>query len=84
MMTFPYIDMTATGANLKSLLKKNGYTPASLQKTLGLGTVQAVYKWMQGVTLPSTDNLMALAWLFNVRIEDLLVCTVPGAQHVAA
>ncbi len=84
MMIFPNIDMEKTGLNLKKLMQKNGYTHATLQQTLGLATVQAVYKWTQGTTLPSIDNLIVLAWLFHVRIEDILICTVPAVTHSAA
>lgn len=84
MMIFPNIDMEKTGLNIKKLMKKNGYTPAALQQTLSLATVQAVYKWLQGATLPNIDNLVVLAWLFHVRIEDILVCTVPAVSRSAA
>ncbi len=79
MTIFPVVNMEATGANIKRLRVKNGYSVRGLQKALGLATAQAVYKWQQGVTLPDISNLVALAQLFHVRIEEILVCSTPAS-----
>ena len=84
MMIFPNIDMEATGKNICRLRKQHGYTVRDLQQYLNLGTPQAVYKWQQGVTLPSIDNLVVLAWLFGVTIEDIIVFTKPMTLPAAA
>ena len=34
---------------------------------------QAIYKWQHGECLPSVDNLLALARVLRVPMEDLLV-----------
>ena len=82
MFTFPNIDMVKTGENIKFLREKNKFTVRDLQEALGFATTQAIYKWQQGVTLPSIDNLLALSYLFRVRIEDILVCTLPTAAQI--
>lgn len=83
MFPFPNIDMIKTGENIKALREKNGYSVRDLQEAMGFATTQAIYKWQQGVTLPSIDNLLALSCLFKVRIEEILVCTFPaGVQAV--
>lgn len=79
MSIFPVINMEATGENIRTLRVKNGYSVRGLQKELGLATAQAVYKWQQGATLPDISNLVALAHLFHVRIEDILVCSLPAS-----
>lgn len=84
MMISVNIDMAATGKNIKKLMKKNRYTHKKLCAALGLSTVQATYKWTQGKVLPSIDNQLVLAWIFHVRIEDLLVYTVNGIEANAA
>ena len=84
MIIFPNIDAAATGKNIYRLRKQCGYTVRELQHRLNLGTAQAVYKWQTGTTLPSIDNLIALAWLFGVTIEQLLVCTKPAIMPAAA
>ena len=39
---------------------------------MGFNTPQALYKWERGLCLPTLDNLVILAELFNVSIEDIL------------
>ena len=47
-------------------------TQEFVAETLGVSR-QAVSKWESGASDPSTTNLMALAKLFGVSAEDLLV-----------
>ncbi len=83
---FPVIDMAATGANILRLRKKSGLSVADLQAYFGFDAPQAVYKWQKGQSLPSTDNLVALGYLFGVPLEQILVfSSVPihsGAPEV--
>lgn len=44
-----------------------------LQDAFGVGTPQAIYKWQQGLALPTIDNLVALAALLDVAIDDIIV-----------
>ena len=39
----------------------------------GFNTPQAIYKWQRGDALPTVDNLVALAAVFGVQIDDILV-----------
>lgn len=69
----PRIDMKATGKRIDSLRIKQGMSKADIQHHFGFTTPQAVYKWIHGKSLPSADNLVILADLFNCKIEDILV-----------
>jgi len=73
MLTIPIIDMTKTGQNIVSLRKKAGLTVKNLQDAFGFGTPQAIYKWQQGLALPTIDNLVMLAALLGVKVDDILV-----------
>ena len=73
MITIPMIDMAKTGMNIAALRKQSGYTVRQLQDIFGFGTPQAIYKWQQGVALPTIDNLVVLAALFGVKVDDILV-----------
>lgn len=75
-MTLPTIDLAQTGANIMSLRKAAGLTVHDLQMVLGFNSPQAIYKWQNGAALPTVDNLIVLAALFHVRIDDILVTTV--------
>ena len=70
---FPVIDMVATGRKITELRKARGLSVAALQEYFGFEAPQAIYKWQKGQSLPSTDNLVALACLFEVSIEDILI-----------
>lgn len=72
-MEFPTIDLMRTGANIVRLRKAAGLTVHDLQMVFGFHSPQAIYKWQNGATLPTVDNLIVLAALLHVRIDDILV-----------
>ncbi len=72
-MTIPVIDMENTGRNLRMLCRRKGICVKELQSLLNLGSVQSVYDWYHGRTLPSVDNLLALSMLLGVPMEQILV-----------
>ena len=71
--TMPIIDMIKTGQNIVILRKQAGLSVRDLQDAFGFGTPQAIYKWQQGLALPTIDNLVVLAALLGVTIDDILV-----------
>lgn len=73
MCTIPAINMAKTGQNIVVLRKKAGLSVKDLQTAFGFGTPQAIYKWQQGLALPTIDNLVMLAALLGVKIDDILV-----------
>ena len=75
MINIPTIDMAQTGANILNLRKAAGLSVHDLQMVFGFNSPQAIYKWRNGTSLPSVDNLIVLAALFDVLIDDILVTT---------
>ena len=69
----PVINMAATGANILRLRKERNLSVTDMQAYFGFDAPQAIYKWQRGQTLPSTDNLLALAFLFDVPLDEILV-----------
>ena len=67
------INMEKTGNRIRELRQQCGYTVKDLQKEMGLSSFQAIYKWQRGEALPSVDNLMILAGLFQVRIDQIII-----------
>lgn len=72
-LTYPQIDLKKTGDNIKRLRKAKNLSVSDLQQHFGFESPQAIYKWQWGETLPTIDNLIILAMVFDVRIEDILV-----------
>lgn len=69
----PVIDMVATGRNITELRQNAGLTVRDLQIFFGFATPQAIYKWQHGTAMPTIDNLVALAMIFEVTVDDILV-----------
>ena len=80
MANLPVIDMVRTGQNIGRLRKQAGLSVRDLQEIFGFATPQAIYKWQQGAALPTLDNLVVLAAVLQVRMDDILVITDPAAQ----
>lgn len=74
----PTVDMVRTGQNINRLRKQTGLSTADLQAALGLSSPRAIFKWQRGDCLPTVDNLVVLAALFGVRIDDILAIDVAG------
>jgi transcriptional regulator with XRE-family HTH domain len=74
-MAIPTIDMVRTGQNINRLRKLAGVSVKDLQDVFGFATPQAIYKWQHGTALPTIDNLVVLAAVLGVRIDDILVTT---------
>jgi len=73
MIHYPTIDVVKTGQNIANLRKQAGLSVKELQMMFGFATPQAIYKWQQGTTMPTIDNLVVLAAIFKVHLEDILV-----------
>lgn len=72
-MAVPTIDMVRTGQNINRLRKNAGVSVKDLQDVFGFATPQAIYKWQHGTALPTIDNLVVLAAVLGVKIDDILV-----------
>lgn len=69
---FPIIDKRKTGINLRRIMDSHGLTAKDVQQYLGLGSVQSVYHWLNGISMPTIDNLYALSELFQVAIDEMV------------
>ena len=69
----PVVDLKATGAQIKSLRTKCGYTVHDIQAVFGFEYPQAVYAWECGKSIPTIDNLLVLAHLFDVSVEEIVI-----------
>lgn len=69
----PTIDLIATGNNITRLRKQAGYSVKDLQDVFGFATPQAIYKWQHGAALPTIDNLVVLAAVLDVTVDEIIV-----------
>ena len=68
----PTIDRKATGVRLRQLMDEKGFDVKLLREYLGLASVQSIYHWLNGISIPTVDNLYALSQLFEVPIDDMI------------
>ena len=61
---------------LVQMRKKNNLSQEELAAKLGISR-QAVSKWERAESSPDTDNLIMLARLYNVSLDDLLKTEEP-------
>lgn len=69
---FPVINLSRTGRNIEQCRRQAGLTVKDVQNYFGFEYPQAIYKWQHGECLPTVDNLLALAHLLDVPMENLL------------
>ena len=69
----PVLDLVATGTKIKTLMKQRGITPRQLQILLDFPYVQTIYNWYQEKNMPTIDNLVVLAQILGVTMDDIVV-----------
>ena len=69
---FPAIDRAATGARLRKLRMDHNISVRDLAKYLYLSSLDSIYHWENGLSLPTIDNLYALSKLYQIPMEELL------------
>ena len=55
------------------LRKAAGLSVREIQNIFGFMTPQAIYKWQHGTAMPTIDNLVVLAAVLDVTIDEILV-----------
>ena len=73
MIQIPVIDQVATGRQIKALRMACGISVADLQQALGFANPQTIYKWQRGDGMPSLDNLVIIATVFGVKVDDIII-----------
>ena len=76
----PVLDLEATGAKIKTLMKQRGITPRQLQILLDFPYVQTVYNWYAGKNMPTIDNLVVLAQVLGVTMDDIVVTRMVNVE----
>ncbi len=69
----PVIDVAATAAKIKANRISNGYSVREIQAIFGFEYPQAVYNWESGRDIPSIDNLVVLAAVYGISVDELIV-----------
>ena len=79
-MNTPFINTVATGQNINRLRAEAGLTVRDIQMIFGFTTPQAIYKWIHGTALPTIDNLVILADVLGVTMDEIVVVSRTAAK----
>lgn len=71
-MRYPVLDARATGERIRELRVQHHLKVEDISRFMGFESVQAIYKWQRGDSLPTIDNLYALSVLFETSVDDIL------------
>lgn len=69
---FPTINLRETGINLRRIMDKRGIEAKDIQEYLNLSSIQSIYNWLNGLNMPTIDNLYALSQLLQVSIDEIV------------
>ncbi|MBQ1395816.1 MAG: helix-turn-helix transcriptional regulator [Eubacterium sp.] len=70
---FLSVESRATGRRIMALMHRRGLSVRDLADACGFEKPQAVYKWLNGQSLPSLENLVILSRVLGTSIENILV-----------
>ena len=66
------VNTEATGARIRTKIRENGVTPTNLIDSCCVSR-PAVYRWFNGSSLPTVQNLLIISELCDCTIDDLIV-----------
>ena len=79
MSTNKTIDVAKTGANIKRLCDERKLKASDLVYEMQI-SAPAVYKWLNGESLPSIDNMIRLGDLLGVTIDEIVVTSDDNSE----
>ena len=72
----PVINVAATAAKIKECRIRAGYSVREIQTIFNFSSPEAIYAWEKGKYIPSIDNMIVIAEVYGVTVDDFIVCDV--------
>lgn len=69
----PIIDVAATAANIKACRIRAGYSVREIQNIFNFSSPETVYAWEKGKYLPTIDNMIVIASVYGVTIDQIVI-----------
>ena len=69
----PRYNLELSGRRMRNIRIERNFSVEDVRMYMGFTSVQAIYRWEYGKCLPAADNLLALAELYEVNPQELLV-----------
>lgn len=67
------LNKKAIGEKIRQAMLDNHTTYEELAYNLELNSPRVIYDWVNGVKLPSLENLINICLMFNNKVEDFIV-----------
>lgn len=64
-------NMKSIGRNLRRLREESGLSVRDVKRYLDLGSVQAIYKYENGISYPPLDKFLAMMELYDAQWQDV-------------
>ena len=80
-MDMPFVNTVATGRNIDMLRTRAGMSVRDMQMVFGFATPQAIYKWIHGTAMPTIDNLVILAAMLGVTMDEIVVVDTVARRY---
>ena len=78
------INNAATGRRIRSLCKNSEITLGMLSEILGFAGQQAVYNWVEGKAKPTLENIMKIALLFGIDVNEIIVISQKAEKNYSS
>ena len=69
---YSQINIEKTGKKIMELLVESNVDVKTLANTIGVSN-QSVYKWVNGKSLPTLENMYQISKILGVTIDDIIV-----------
>ena len=60
------------GENIRKMILESNFTYEDLADFLQLQSPRVVYEWVNGKKMPSLENFINLALIFNIKLEGII------------
>lgn len=62
----------STGENIRKLILTSNFSYEDIAEFLQLNSPRVIYEWVNGEKMPSLENFINLALIFNVKLESII------------
>ena len=66
------LNKKSTGENIRKLILTSKFSYEDIAEFLQLNSPRVIYEWVNGEKMPSLENFINLALIFNVKLESII------------
>ena len=75
------INTTETSIRIKECRLRAGYSVREIQNIFNFSSPEAIYAWEKGKYIPSIDNMIIIASVYGVTIDEIIVRDVIEVEY---